>query len=432
VLLPFLGDAEEARRACRALACIERQAGDEIVIADNCPDLVMCDVAAEWPQFRAIPANEEQSAYYARNVAAAVAAGDWFLFLDADCQPVPDIIDRYFAEPPQERDGALAGEVLGDGTQTHLLARYQRDRGYLQQERYVHSPRPYAVTANLLVRAQAWREVGGFLEGVLCDADTDFAWRLQEAGWRLGYRPAAIVTHRHRESLRSFTRQIVGYAAGRAWLNRRYAGAYPRGEPVLMSLPLAIGSAIRWGLAGHVERARFRAIDALVIALDAVGLRRSNSSPSAAKPDWGARAVLVLETFPERDGTGVAEALRLLGNQGSGVRVEASRRPVRQDLSALRAHPASFWEDDPAWRRALDLARLVLRHPVRIARAAMARSRRRPGSPASLWVLAPPAARLIRTSAHQVFAGPGEQAQSAAERLARLADVPFATPTGDA
>src|ERR1700722_7928274 len=226
VLMPFLGDEREAARALDALCSIERGPDDEVIVADNSPDQVMCAIAPRWPGVRAVPAAEERSAYYARNVAAVSARNDWFLFTDADCLPEPNILGLYFAEPVPDDVGAIAGEVLGDHSQTQVIARYQRDRGYLNQKRYVLSDRPYAVTANLLVRAQAWESVGGFLEGVRCDADADFTWRLQAAGWRLGYRAAASVTHSYRETVSEFSRMILGYAAGRAWLNRRYPGAY--------------------------------------------------------------------------------------------------------------------------------------------------------------------------------------------------------------
>jgi GT2 family glycosyltransferase len=131
VLMPFLGDHQEAAAALTALALIKHRPDDEIVVADNSPELVMCDVARRFNEITAIPANEQQSAYYARNVAAAAARNPWLLFTDADCIPDPDILDRYFAEAVHDSDGAIAGEVIGDPTQHPTIARYQRDRGYL-------------------------------------------------------------------------------------------------------------------------------------------------------------------------------------------------------------------------------------------------------------------------------------------------------------
>lgn len=48
------------------------------------------------------------------------------------------------------------------------------------------------------LRTDALREVGGFpAEFFLYYEDTDTAWRLRLAGWRVGYGPGAVVRHRH-------------------------------------------------------------------------------------------------------------------------------------------------------------------------------------------------------------------------------------------
>ena len=129
--------------------------------------------------------------------------------------------------------GALAGEVVPAPGGRTLAARYGAARSFLRQEAHLAHPyRPRAVAANLLVRRAAFEQVGGFYEGVRAAEDTDFCWRLQEAGWALEIRPGARVEHRYRASVRELRRQWRGYAAGRAWLSRRYAGFEP--EPAVV------------------------------------------------------------------------------------------------------------------------------------------------------------------------------------------------------
>ena len=82
-----------------------------------------------------------------------------------------------------------------------------------------------------MVRRAAFEQVGGFYEGVRAAEDTDFSWRLQEAGWRLELRPQARVEHPYRATIGELRRQWRGYAAGRAWLARRYQGFEP--EPAV-------------------------------------------------------------------------------------------------------------------------------------------------------------------------------------------------------
>ena len=127
---------------------------------------------------------------------------------------------------------ALAGEVVASGTATSIAERYGAARGFLSQAAHLAHPyRPRAVAANLLVRRAAFWQIGGFYEGVRAAEDTDFSWRLQQAGWRLELRPDARVEHVYRSTVRDLRRQWRGYAAGRAWLGRRYEGFAP--EPAL-------------------------------------------------------------------------------------------------------------------------------------------------------------------------------------------------------
>ena len=170
----------------------------------------------------------ERSPSHARNVGAEHASGEWMLFLDADCLAEPGLLDAYFAEPIAAHVGALAGEVVpADGTIT-LAARYGAARSFLGQGAHLSHPYlPRVVAANLIVRRLAFDQVGGFYEGVRAAEDTDFSWRLQRAGWRLEARPEARVMHQYRTSIRALRLQWRGYAAGRAWLGRRYDGFEP-------------------------------------------------------------------------------------------------------------------------------------------------------------------------------------------------------------
>ena len=87
--------------------------------------------------------------------------------------------------------------------------------------------RPRASSANLLVRRVAFEEVGGYTEGIWAGEDTDFTWRLQDAGWTLEFNEHAVVQHAYRETLRELGRQWRGYAAGARWLSERYPDFRP-------------------------------------------------------------------------------------------------------------------------------------------------------------------------------------------------------------
>src|SRR5581483_3136389 len=247
VVMPFAGGPAEAERALAALRAIERGHDDRLVLVDNNPDRVVATQA----DVEVVHAARERSSYHARNAGARSAGTEWILFVDADCRPDPGILETYFEPPPGPGVGALAGAVRADCRQEALLARYARSRCYLSQQELLEDPyRPHAVTANLLVRQRAWASVGGFAEGVRSGGDSDFCWRLADAGWTLEDRLRAGVAHAHRERLAPFLR---------------------------VAAPLrAVAASVRWLAAGERERGAFRALDAAVGIADVVGEQLGN------------------------------------------------------------------------------------------------------------------------------------------------------------
>ncbi len=102
VILPFHGTADEARQAQDALLALDTRPGDELVVVDNSG----VGVVPAREGIRIVTASDEHSAYYARNVGCATVDNDWLLFVDADCRPAPDILERYFDRADRGRRSA--------------------------------------------------------------------------------------------------------------------------------------------------------------------------------------------------------------------------------------------------------------------------------------------------------------------------------------
>jgi len=428
VVMPFAGDGAAAAAAIETLLVLDVRPGDELILADNSVLPVASSVATGG--VKVIRAIAERSPAHARNAGAAIAHNDWILFLDSDCLVHHGLLDAYFALPVSDDVGVLAGEVLAAPAGDTLAARYGAARGFLSQEVHLRHPyRPRAVAANLLVRAAAFEQVGGFYEGVRAGEDTDFSWRIQAAGWRLELRSEASVEHRYRTTLRDLRSQWRGYAAGRAWLARRYEGFEP--EPALRRAssrawrrvrrapaaerPTSSSRELVATRAGRLERGGYALLDALLSAEELAGFALSNRPPSSvARPP--AQVVLVADRFPAR-GDPFVELAQSLG----GARVEAAARPESVDVGISRELTVAYREDDGFAARLAALGSLALTHPLRCA---LDRLRRGPGEP-KLWAIAPAVRRLDHERNARVLALGGADTRATARRIAKLAGRPL-------
>jgi GT2 family glycosyltransferase len=172
----------------------------------------------------------------------------------------------------------IAGEVIGDGSQPDVLARWARSRRGLMARHHVEvDGRPAGIAGNLMLRRDVLAEVGGFEESARSEADVDLCWRVQDAGWTLEYRPGAAVAHRDPTRLADVWRQAWMYGSGKRWLRDRW-GPDAKAPAIVTPLVRAIGGAVVWTLTARFERALFKLVDGVVATAGWLGYQSARVS----------------------------------------------------------------------------------------------------------------------------------------------------------
>jgi len=261
VVVPVLDGAAVLGGCLDALAA-QRGPSFEVVVVDNGSRDGSAELARRHPLAPRVVHEPRRGSYAARNAGIRAARAGVVAFTDADCRPEPDWL--------HEALSALAdADLVGGAVEAVVSARptvWERyDRAtYLDQERTVRDE-SYAATANLVVRAEVLRAVGGFDPALASSGDLDLGRRATATGYRLVHAPRARVRHVARRTARQSWRLNRRLGAGWRDLARRGQRPVAWREPALrVPLRWAVGRVRADGLGGG--RVRPALVHATVLA----------------------------------------------------------------------------------------------------------------------------------------------------------------------
>ncbi len=149
---------------------------------------------AVMPELKVVVEDTIQGSYAARNAGIDMASGGVFAFTDADCLPRPAWLERGLAAVAEGAD-LVAGRIqLTFRGDCPNVWEYVDAGGFLDQRLHVEE-HGFGVTANLFVRPEVFRSVGGFRADLKSGGDYEFCHRARAAGASITYAADAVVKH---------------------------------------------------------------------------------------------------------------------------------------------------------------------------------------------------------------------------------------------
>lgn len=283
MVVPFVGSDESLLDVLSHFRALISEPGDTLTIVDNRPG------PREPAAAEVVRAPERQSSYFARNAGAQRGRGRWLLFLDADVRAPAGLLDRYFAETPDDATAILVGGVETTAGGDTAVARYGYLTGQLNPATAARPGREYARTANAAIRRAAFEQVGGFCDAVRSGGDADLSYRLVKAGWVLERRYEAAVEHPPRASLGALLRLFGRYGAGAEWVEQRHPEVARPARSLLGGARWLLRGSIQAGVAlarGDRDRAvRCALVPATTLAFE-VGRRFPNEVGTRPRSVW--------------------------------------------------------------------------------------------------------------------------------------------------
>jgi len=209
VIIPVYNAEAIIARTLEALLAQECGEPFEVITVDDGSTDYTAEILAKYPIKLLRKSNGGPAS--ARNLGVKNASGEIILFLDSDCVPEPGWLQAMTAPFRQPEIAGVKGRYIT--RQKSLTARFvqlefaERYR-MLEKLPFIDFVDSYSAA----FRKTAFFQVGGFDESFpkADNEDVDLSYKLANAGFKMVYRPEAVVEHTHPSTLKKYVKVKFG------------------------------------------------------------------------------------------------------------------------------------------------------------------------------------------------------------------------------
>ena len=222
IIIPFHNEKEKINLLIDSIENLSKESPNfEVIFVNNKSSDGTKDIIVS-RKFMVEDALDVASSYYARNIGASCANGEYLVFIDADCILDPFILVEYFkyiCSAKNPLNSVFAGLIKPAIDQEgNIYEKYAAKRKILNQQSAITgwAYRPFAQTANAMYSIDAFLKVGGFDASMTTGGDAEICWRFaDQLNADFIFAESAVVLHQHRKDISGLMAQFHKYGVGR-------------------------------------------------------------------------------------------------------------------------------------------------------------------------------------------------------------------------
>ena len=244
VVIPSFNSAKTIGKTLRALIAQQTTKAYEIIVVDKQSTDGTQEIIESFKNRKiTLLTTAEKGPAAGRNAGWKRARGEIIIFIDSDCVPHSDWLEKMVAPFDEPKVAAVGGayETLNKRSLVSSFIGSEIDFRYSRLGRIVVAHGSYS----LAVRKTVLEKVGGFSSSFkeLATEDWEFTFKLGKSGFLIVFEPAAVVGHYHDESLFKYLKKQFTHAKWRVLLYYLY-----RKQPKLAEKDAYTGSLLKYQL----------------------------------------------------------------------------------------------------------------------------------------------------------------------------------------